>query len=364
MTASERREIVAVLTDSRGFDTYYLNDRYESWYGADRIFPALLRRHLLRRSQPPLDAVHIPDHFRSGTIENNLLRLGLCDPVYVVLCDGIWETLLNRGHLVDYVTARIGDAALDAPAPERLDLSHDAITRLFLDDKLPVSPGRYADRIGRIASYFARRRRRLCWLSLLIPDPAHKAGVHCAGDYRYPPGWQRCLAAVNERVKTALDAWGASYVDLDPLMRRAGGEAAALLDQWHFTAAFHAVVAAALDDLIIREIGSRDPLPADHVSRRFMVPGKAGAGPLHAIGDTAAEWCRETANIHGAEPVSERTAAALEDAALVVVDPPETRDATARRLLSACAASTIILYPEEIAGIDNPVGTRQRGAER
>lgn len=363
MTASDEREIVAVLTDSRGFDTYYLNDRYESWYGADRIFPALLRRHLLGRKDPPLDAVHIPDHFRSGTVENNLLRLGLCDPVHVVLCDGIWETLLNRGHLVDYVTARIGDAVLDAPDPVRLDLSHETVTRLFLENRLPVSPGRYADRIGRIASYFARRRRRLCWLSLLIPDPAHKAGVHYAGDYRYPPGWQRCLAAVNERVKTALDAWGATYVDLDPLMCRAGGEAAALLDQWHFTADFHALVAEALDDLVTGEFASHDPLSADHVSHRFMVPGKVGAGPLYAVGDAAVEWCRKTAESHGAEPVNEN-AVALADAALVVVDPPETRDVTARRLLSACPASTIVVYPEEIAGIDNPVGTPQRGAER
>ena len=132
----------------------------------------------------------------------------------------------ERSQPLHHRTERLGDAALDAAEPTRLDLSHEAITRLFLEDKLPVSPGRYADRICRIASYFARRRRRLCWLSLLVPDPAHKAGVHYAGDYRYPPGWQRCLAAVNDRVKKALDAWGATYVDLDPLMRRAGGEAA------------------------------------------------------------------------------------------------------------------------------------------
>jgi hypothetical protein len=360
---AESNDVVAVLTDSRGFDTYYLNDRYETWYGADKTFAHRLGRRLLLERAPPVDTVHIPDHFRSGTIENNLLRLGLCDPSYVVLCDGIWETLLNRELLIDYVTEQIRESALGDPDPLRLEVSHQAVTELFLAGKLAISPALYAARIGRIVSYFARRRRAVCWLSLLVPSPDHKDGIHYAGDYKCLPGWGRCLEAVNQSVKEMLLLWGATYVDLQALMAASGGETACLLDQWHFTEAFHQRVADSLYALVTAALDAA-PLAPDHASHAAIVPGKAGGGALVVIGDAAQAWCRQVEGRFDANPVSLGDAARLEAATIVLVDPVEKRDETARDLLDRCPPSTIVIYPEEIDGIENPPPSTARATPR
>jgi hypothetical protein len=364
---AESNDVVAVLTDSRGFDTYFLNDRYETWYGADKTFAHRLGRRLLLEREASTDTVHIPDHFRSGTIENNLLRLGLCDPSYVVLCDGIWETLLNRELLIDYVAEQIRDAALGDPDPLRLEVSHQAVTDLFLADKLAISPTRYAERIGRIVSYFVRRRRTVCWLSLLVPSPDHKDGIHYAGDYKCLPEWGRCLEAVNQRVREMLLLWGATYVDLQALMAASGGESACLLDQWHFTEAFHQRVADTLYALVSAELDAV-PLASDHASHAAIVPGKPGGGALMVTGDEAQAWCEQVVGRFDANPVSLGDAACLDAATIVLVEPVEKRDETARDLLDKCPSSTIVIYPEEIDGIENPPpSTAQatpRGGER
>ncbi len=365
--STQTNDVVAVLTDSRGFDTYFLNDRYEAWYGADKTFACRLGRRLLLERAPPTDTVHLPDHFRSGTVENNLLRLGLCDPRYVVLCDGIWETLLNRERLIDYVAEQIRDAALGDAEPLCLEVSHQAITRLFLADKMAISPTGYAEQVGRIVSYFVRRRREVCWLSLLVPSPGHKDGVHYAGDYKCPPEWARCLEAVNRSVAEMLALWDATYVDLQTLMAASGGESVCLLDQWHFTETFHQRVADRLFELVTAELDATT-LPRDHASHAVIVPGKTGGGPLAVVGGAADAWCRDTESRFDAHPVSPGDAARLEAATILLLEPVEQRDVTARALLAKCPHGTIVVYPEEIDGIDNPPpsGTRQRprGGER
>ena len=40
--------------------------------------------------------------FEGGTIQNNIIRVALTDPAIVVVLDGIWETLINKGHYLAY----------------------------------------------------------------------------------------------------------------------------------------------------------------------------------------------------------------------------------------------------------------------
>lgn len=364
MTSEIVEGVVAVLTDSRGFDTYYLNDRYEAWYGADKAFPAVLGHRLLLDPSCALHAVQIPDHFRSGTVENNLLRLGLCDPSYVVLCDGIWETLINREHLVDYVTDRIRERSLSDDDPLEIEVSHKAVTRLYLSNALSVSPARYAERIERLVSFFVRRRRNICWLSLLVPAPSHKNRIHYAGDYKCSPEWQQCLNAINHGIEDVLGRWGATYVDLQALMEESGGESACLLDQWHFTEAFHSRVADKLFGVISRELEAVVPLPPDHASRNFIVPGKAGDTPMVVVGEGNDLWCRDMGDNFEARPVSLEAAADARADVILLTEPVGTRDSVARELLATCAANTIVVYPDEIDGIKNAPEAGGRGGER
>ena len=115
---------IAILADSRGFDTYFLNPAYgEAGYGYDRTFAFVLRRALLSEADPVADVCHIPDHFRAATIENNIIRLGLTDPAMVVLLDGIWETLLSKADFLRWAEREISDH--EWRDGEKLDLSFD-----------------------------------------------------------------------------------------------------------------------------------------------------------------------------------------------------------------------------------------------
>ena len=217
---------VAILADSRGFDTYYLTAAYgDAAYGYQHTFPALLRRDLLSAAQPIADAIHIPDHFRAASVANNILRLALTDPDIVVLLDGIWETLLSKEHFLAYVQRQVqehdwrGGAALD------LSFSSRRLVDLFQAGELPVSPDAYANRLARILSYFRRRGRRCVWLTLPVPPRDHLDGLHYAGNYMTLPEWGECLAALNTRLVPLVERYGGTILDLDALMADAGGAA-------------------------------------------------------------------------------------------------------------------------------------------
>lgn len=356
------RKIASILGDSRVFDTYYLNDRYEQGYGYDRTFPHLLRGMLLRDDKAAWDAVHIPDHFRGGTVSSNILRLALTDPDRVYLCDGIWETLLNKAHFKEYMDEAVdGHQVRDGALT--FEYSHESLARLFVEEKLSISPQKYARRIYDIASYFRRRRRSCVWMNLIMPDPSYKDGVHYAGDYKCSPYWRDCLKAVNAAVDSKLDEIGAEVMDLDRMMRDLGGEESALLDQWHFTAPFHAEIADALYGELC---GPIDSVPDDYVSHRYMVAPREIADPVVLFapdgrtdpGDRLAKPFDVA--LATDDPVA--AAKAESDVVLLVAD-DEVRDSFASALLEVLRPGQIVLFPEELNSIENRI-VRSEGSAR
>lgn len=356
---------VTILGDSRVFDTYYLTSAYgESRYGYDRTFPHLLRGALLRRATPPADVVHIPDHFRGASVDNNILRLALTDPTMVVLLEGIWETLLTKQHFIDYVTRKVRLHPWRRGGSLALEFSTAKLAELFMADELSVGPGAYRDRQERLVSYFRRRRRQVVWMTLPIPPRDHLGGVHLAGNYKPLPEWGDCLAALNAALVPMVEEWGGAVVDLNELMAAEGGAAGCLIDQWHFSPAFHAAIAARLEGLIG---GGLDALPGDHVSRRCIVPGPVGELPLVLCGAPEArrDWRAANADARvaaeiGPDGIGPGGAPPAPGAAIVLIDDPgPAREATARRLLAQAPADAVVLYPEELLPIDNPATADQ-----
>lgn len=331
---SDRARIVTVLADSRGLDTYYLNSRYPSGYGIDRVFATRLNRKLLLdQASANLEAVLVPDHFRAGSTESRILRLALTDPVVIVLCDGIWETLLNREkHFQRAEQQGLLPSGLfgSETRPDR-ETAGSVLTEMFLNGSLDVSPGGYAASLGQIVGYFARRRRHVYWLSLPVPPAGHRNGVHYAGNYRPLPGWGRCLNAINDVARRVLDFWGQSIVSLDPLIDALGGADEALLDLWHFTPALHDSLADHLAERIPRKLAAA-PVPDRHPSRNAIIPGRVADWPVVELGrDTTVDCLGH-----------------LEDAIVLVTEPDATlRDSTARDVLLRCDESVIVVYPEE-----------------
>ena len=301
------------------------------------------------------DVVHIPDHFRGGTVDNNILRIALTDPAMVYLIDGIWETLLNKDHFAEYALNAIKNHSLRNGTTLRLELSHENLVRLFESDELAVSPSGYARRIRRIASFFRRRQRTCAWLNLIRPDPAYRDRIHYAGNYKCSPVWNNALEAVNRRVSEALDGLDAPIIDLHALMGRAGGEQCALIDQWHFTSEFHILIAAELKR-DIRQRGANFIVSGDHVSRRHMLPNRSSGDAMIAYGDTAKTWAKSNSDqcIAGIAASEEELVEAQADIAVLCHSDEEERERIAERLLAAMPERKIILFPEEFEGIRNP----------
>lgn len=348
---------VAILGDSRVFDTYYVNHQYgTSRYGYDKTFPHLLRGLQLARRRAEHDVVHIPEHFRSGTIENNIIRLALADPSAVVLCDGIWETLVNKEHFLEYASRRLREHPSASGKPVELTYSSAILAELFAGNQLSVTPTRYAARQRRLVSYFRRRRRRGLWLSLPAPPPDHMERLHFAGNHRLIPEWDQCLRAINAAVAPVVTEIGGEIVDLDALARQSGGYAKCLIDQWHFSEHFHAAIARRLDDLIA---GGGPDVGASHVSHAFMLPPleRSEALVVLDLDGGGKAWLSQQREWKVSAATSSAEAAAHADGRVVVAfaTEPERRDLE-RTLLPLLSPDAILVYPEEIGDIVNPVG--------
>lgn len=303
-------QIVTVLGDSRAFDTYYTNSRYDVRYGYDRTFPHIWRKSVLTDPAATYDIVHIPDHFRGGTLQNNIVRVALTNPLVLVVLDGIWETLVNKGHYLDYARRKglNGEGTYD----------RSKLAALFCAGELSPSPADYARRQRRLISYFRRRRRHIVWMTLPVPPKDYIGSTYHAGDYQPVPDWDECLRIINDTIIPVAEAYGCAVLDMTKLMAEAGGPRAAFIDQWHFSESFHVRIAAALDALV-RKLLPNSPGP-DHVSHRYML----GAPSCQIV-----------------------------DPDVVIYDGSPDDELRALRLLPP---EKILLYRSELEEIDNPRG--------
>lgn len=363
MTDRSQLPVVAMLGDSRAFDTYYANAEYpvSALYGCDATFSHILRGAELAASPPTYDVVQIPDHFRGGSVQSNSLRLALNDPAVCILLDGIWETLLNKRHFLEWVETELhGHPSHSA---EQLDFRYSSqrLADLFVSGALSISPVRYAGRQRQLISYFRRRRRSVIWMSLPVPSPDHLGGLHYAGHYQCIPEWGACLAAVNDAVRPIVDAFGARWMDLHELMEAGGGAGACLIDQWHFSRSFHALIAIQLRKILHKEL-PRVVLPADHVSRRFMLARPPGDTPLALVGDidAARDWQARHpgAKVDAVLGLDDGQASST---VVVLFAGEDEREDLAARMLADMNLDAILLFPEELEPMRNPVGNERAG---
>ncbi len=301
------RQNVTILGDSRAFDTYYTNASYSVRYGYDATFPHIWRRAALADQDAGYDVIHIPDHFRGGTVQNNIVRLALTNPAVVVLLDGIWETLINKGHFIEYASASAPD----------LPYSRERLVELFKADKLSVSPGGFAERTRTLISYFRRRQRQVIYMTLPVPPKSYIGSTYHAGDYTPHEDWDECLAAVNSAGVKVAKSYGCAVLDLTKLMTECGGPCEALIDQWHFSPGFHQKIADRLAISVSAML--KETAGPGHVSHDFMLGPSSGPLPGAVI-------------VHEGSPVDE-----LE-------------------LLAGLGEEQILVYPDELTDIDNPRG--------
>lgn len=301
------RHNVTVLGDSRAFDTYYTSADYAVRYGYDATFAHVWRAAALSDQGAGYDVVHIPDHFRGGTVQNNIVRLALTNPTVVVLLDGVWETLLNKGHFIEYAEAN----------DPGLPYSRERLVELFKADRLSVSPGDFAERTRTLVSYFRRRQRQVIYMTLPVPPKSYIGSTFHAGDYTPHADWDECLAAVNVAGTAVAQDYGCGVLDLTGLMTEIGGPEKALIDQWHFSPAFHKEIAKRLAASVTRMLEDA-PAPG-HVSHDFMLGPSTGTLPPDVI-------------IHRRTPEDELEA------------------------LAVLAPEQILVYPDELNDIDNPRG--------
>lgn len=367
--------VVAILGDSRVFDTYYVNDAYpeDARYGYDKTFPHRLRYDALRSPQPSYDVVHIPDHFRGRSVESNVIRLALTDPAVVVLCDGIWETLVHKDWFIEWATGKI--RMHPTLGSGKLDLSYSSriLADLFIANELPVSPRKYAARQRRILSYFRRRRRQCVWLSLTTPPHGHLERLHYAGNYRCIPEWNECLQAVNDAMEPLIGAYGADWLDLEDLALAHGGHGQALIDQWHFSKSFHARIAGELARRIPRLLIDA-ALPKEHISRAFLLARSPGDTPMALYGPSKRVEAWRAANpdaravavladsspstrIAGLPVVPIENSPSLAARCIVLTEGQDISSETEAALLARLPTECTLLYPTELQAIDNPAGS-------
>lgn len=341
---------IAILGDSRTFDTYYYNSQYKERYGYDKTFPFLLQKTVWANSGGTMDVIHIPDHFRSRSIENNILRLALTDPSIIIMCNGIWETLLTRQVFMEYAAAKAG--AHYEGRELKLEYNSRITADLFKANELSVSPKKYFSEQRRIVSYFRRRQRRCVLMALPVPPPTHLGGMHYAGNYRCPPEWGECLEVLNDTIKPLAKDYGASIVDLHGLMIKNGGFEKNLIDQWHFSVSFHAVLADYLRNFL-NESPDLPGIPGDHVSHEFMLHRYIGKNTLLVYGNgaAAADWVKGHSDVGVEASVSNvKDIKKAKSKIVLSVEPHESREESAVKILREIPEDKILLYPEELDG--------------
>ena len=100
-------KIVTIRGDSRAFDTYYTSAAYSVRYGYNSTFAPKWRAAAL--ADAGYDVVHIPDHFRGGTVQNNSEDLAtriLALPIHGYVSDETAERLV--GTLRDALSPHSG----------------------------------------------------------------------------------------------------------------------------------------------------------------------------------------------------------------------------------------------------------------
>ena len=308
---------VTILGDSRVFDTYFTNAKYEQRYGYDQTFPHIWRGRLLANSDAGYDVVHIPDHFRSGTIQNNIVRLALTNPAVVVIVDGIWETLLNKGHFLEYAERKVRSHSQSTSEPLNLTFASNRLVELYRAGELSVSPQGFAERIRVLVSYFRRRRRQVIVATVPVLPKEYIGNTYHAGEYQPLPDWDEVCAALNETTEATVEAYGGHVLNLTSLVDQQGGPAQAFIDQWHFSSAFHNHLAGALD-MRVQALLPETP-DEHHVSHEYML------GPISNAG-------RPEVAVYTGDAAGELDA------------------------LANLGSDQILVYPEELSDIVNPVG--------
>lgn len=341
---------VVTLTDSRGLDTYYLNANYPDGYGIDRVFAHRLEAQLRAYGIGHVNSYLIPDHIRDGTVETNISRVAFCRPRWIVLSNGIWETVLNRdmyfeeAHKHGFLKGLSPRGLTDE---QRLEVG-GTLNRLFFEGRLSVSPEKYRAGLNRLVGYFARRRCSIFWLSLLIPPESHRGGIHHAGDYRPLPFWPDQLRAINDAARSVLDYWGGMYLDLAPLAESLPSLECALIDQWHFTDEFQGLVADLLARTIRDDIQSGDTSRSTWSADNLAPPGRLRfQQSIHTDGVEA--WTRPEWPA-GRLPMEAALKNCAAGSAVVLTD-VDPRDAIARKILADFPHISCVVYPEDCAGL-------------
>jgi len=343
---------VAILGDSRTFDSYYYNSQYNERYGYDKTFPFLLERLMWSSSNGAIDTVHIPDHFRSRSIENNILRLALTKPSMVIMCNGIWETLLNKQLFIDYAMEKINAHHLRSGEELKFTYSSRALGALFKSNELSMSPKKYFAEQRQIVSYFRRRQRHCALMALPIPPPTHLDRLHYAGNYRCMPEWGECLEALNDVIKPLEKDCGLFIIDMHNLILENGGFGKNLIDQWHFSMSFHALVADYLKKFIEDRLNLLD-MPDDHISHEFMLHRDIGRHTLLicGTGSFAADWAKNHPNATIEASIRDpKDIKKAKSKIVLLAEPEESREELEVKILHDLPKDKILLYPEELEG--------------
>ncbi len=364
-------QMIAVLGDSRAFDTYYYNSLYSGFYGYDKTFPFLLRRRILLGTGGRVDVSHIPDHFRGGTVENNILRIAMNNPDVVILCNGLWETLVSKKHFLEYATNALEKHATLSGKTLDLKYSSSILAQLFVENKLSNSPNRFRDRERRIISYFRRRQRQCIYMNLTVPNRNHINRIHYAGNYRCIPEWDICLKAMNDAIDNIAKSYGTYVLDTNLLMEQNGGPSECLIDQWHYSVYFHEIIADRLDTMI-HDILEKHEIGDDHEPNEYMVSGVKSEGALAVYGTGAhsAEWIVGHPKLHveavieeipasssfySIPVICEKDIANIQSSAILLLVSEEDRERVETRLLRRIDGNKVIVYPEELEEIWNPI---------
>lgn len=354
--------IVTILGDSRTLDTYYYNSNYKELYGYDKTFPYLLQRSIEKKSYERIKIIHIPDQFRANSIENNILRLALTDPDIVILCNGIWETLLNKKMYLQYAIEKINAHKILEGNTLELNFNSQELVKLYLSNSLSNSPQKFFSRQNQIISYFRRRQRQCFVMNIPVPDIDHLNRLHFAGNYRCIPEWGICIEMLNEGIRTLAENYQGIHIDTHELIKKEGGFNKNLIDQWHFSKSFHIALSRYFEQLLLE---NSTYVPVDHISHDFMLHKGISETSivLYGTGSVAADWLKAHPGIkvefvvseqsgrsyfHSIPVIEEREINNTTSSIVLLAVPENQREEIEISLIKRLQSDKILLYPEEV----------------